>query len=114
LAIVCSGTATLECAVLQVPMVISYKGTWITYQAAKRMIKVPHLGLPNLILQKRRFPELLQYDATPEKIAKTVLHLLQDKKALGQMEKDLAAVSERLGAKGAIRRTAEEVLKLIK
>lgn len=114
LAIVCSGTATLECAVLQVPMVISYKGTWITYQAAKRMIKVPHLGLPNLILQKRKFPELLQYDATPEKIAKTALHLLQDKKAIDQMKKDLETVSNRLGSKGATRRAAEEVLKLIK
>ncbi len=114
LAIVCSGTATLECAILQAPMIISYKGTWITYQAAKRMVKVPHLGLPNLVLQRRRFPELLQYEATPEKIAKTALHLLQDKKALEQMKKDLATVSDKLGKKGATLRAAEEVLKLIK
>ncbi|MBI3315418.1 MAG: lipid-A-disaccharide synthase [Candidatus Omnitrophica bacterium] len=73
LAIVCSGTATLECALLGTPMVICNKSSFVTYVAAKSMIRVPFLGLPNLILGEKRFPELLQYDATPEKIAAETL-----------------------------------------
>ncbi len=113
LAIVCSGTATLECALLGTPMIISNKGTFLTYIAAKRLIKVPYLGLPNLVLGERKIPELLQYDATPHKIADQAMKLLNDTKAMDRMREALGEVSRRLGEKGAAQRAAEEVLKIL-
>ena len=112
LAIVCSGTATLECALLGTPMIISNKGSFITYVAAKSLVKVPFLGLPNLILGRKRIPELLQYDATPEKIAEEALRILMNQDVTESMKKDLRKVSEKLGENGASQRAAEEILKM--
>lgn len=67
--LVTSGTATLEVALCKRPMVISYKISPLTYAYVKRKIKVPHVGLPNILLGKAAVPELLQHDATPEKLA---------------------------------------------
>ncbi len=113
LAIVCSGTATLECALLGTPMIISNKGSFLTYIFAKGLIKVPYLGLPNLILGEKKIPELLQYDATPEKIANTAAKLLKDPAAKDSMKKNLRDVSKKLGDLGANQRAAEEILKLL-
>lgn len=113
LAIACSGTATLECALLGTPMIISNRGSFITYLAAKTLIKIPYLGLPNLILGQPRIPELLQYDATPEKIAATALQLLTDEKKIQAMKGALEEVSKKLGEAGASKRAAEEILKLL-
>jgi lipid-A-disaccharide synthase len=113
LAIACSGTATLECALLGTPMIVTNKGTLLTYVAAKSLIKVPYIGLPNLVLGKKRFPELLQYDATPEKLAREALKILTDEDTRNIMKKDLREVSEKLGEKGASRRAAEEILKTL-
>lgn len=113
LAIVCSGTATLECALLETPMVIANKSTFLTYAVAKRLIRVPHLGLPNLVLGRRKFPELLQYDATPRKIAEAAEKILSEPKGLNSMKEDLKEVSGRIGEPGATRRAALEILKLI-
>jgi lipid-A-disaccharide synthase len=114
LAIVCSGTATLECALLGTPMVISNKGSFITYVAAKSMIRVPFLGLPNLILGEKKFPELLQYDATPEKIASEALRILKNEPLRLSMETACEKVGEKLGGEGAGKRAALEILKTIK
>ncbi len=71
-ALVASGTATLEVALCKCPMVISYKISALTYAWVKRKIKVPYVGLPNILLGKKAVPELLQQDATPEKLAEAV------------------------------------------
>ena len=113
LAIVCSGTATLECALLGTPMVICNRGTLVTYLTARALIKVPFLGLPNLILGSRKIPELLQYDATPEKIAAAAARLLIDRTARQSMKGDLEEVSRRLGDSGANRRAAIETLNVL-
>ncbi len=113
LAIVCSGTATLECALLGTPMIICNRAGVVTYLFAKSLIKVPYLGLPNLILGDQKMPELLQYNATPEKIAQTALRILQDKEIQATMRADLAKVKKQLGEKGAAKRAAEEVLSLL-
>ncbi|MCF7521026.1 lipid-A-disaccharide synthase [Neisseria sp. ZJ106] len=70
--LVTSGTATLEVALCKRPMVISYKISPLTYAYVKRKIKVPHVGLPNILLGREAVPELLQHDATPEKLAAAV------------------------------------------
>ena len=71
--LVTSGTATLEVALCKRPMVISYKLSALTYWLVKRKIQVPHVGLPNILLNKAVVPELLQADATPEKLAAALL-----------------------------------------
>ncbi len=110
LALVCSGTATLECALLGVPMIVTNKGTFVTYLAAKSLVKVKYLGLPNLILGRECFPELLQYNATPEKIAEAALKILTSHERRQSMKKDLEEVSGKLGDLGATRRAAQEIL----
>ena len=71
--LVASGTASLEVALCKRPMVISYRISSLTYALVKRKIKIPYVGLPNILLGKEIVPELLQKDATPEKLANAVL-----------------------------------------
>jgi len=113
LAIVCSGTATLECALLGTPMIITNKGSFLTYIAAKSLIRVLYLGLPNLVLQGKKIPEFLQYDATPEKISEEALRILSDNSLRCSMKKALKEVSEKLGPPGATERAAQEILAVI-
>lgn len=70
--LVTSGTATLEVALCKRPMVISYKISPLTFAYVKRKVKVPYVGLPNILLGKEAVPELLQHDAEPEKLAAAV------------------------------------------
>lgn len=114
LAIACSGTVTLECALLGTPLIISNKGSVLTYVMAKLLCKVPYLGLPNLVLGDGKIPELLQHAATPEKIAAKAAEILSSANARESMKKDLAEVSRRLGEPGANRRAALEVLSIMR
>ena len=113
LAICCSGTATLECAILGTPALVVNKGSLVTYIAAKNLIKVKYLGLPNLILGEKKFPELLQFDATPEKIAQEAVHILTDKKVRQEMKEACEETSRRIGETGASVRAADEILALL-
>lgn len=74
--LVASGTAALEVALCKRPMVISYKIAKLTYWWVKKKINVPFVGLPNVLLNKMAVPELLQHDATPEKLAAAMLRLV--------------------------------------
>jgi lipid-A-disaccharide synthase len=78
-ALVGSGTATLECTALAVPAVIVYRTDPVTYAVGKRVVRVPHIGLPNLVLGRRAFPELVQYAATPGSVATAALSLLESR-----------------------------------
>jgi len=77
--LVASGTATLEAALIKRPMVITYKMGRATYWLAKRMVKVPHVGLPNILVGRGVVPELIQDQATPENLAETLARLYADK-----------------------------------
>ena len=94
-------------------MIIRKKGTFLTYLAAKSLIRVPYLGIPNLVLGEKKIPELIQYDATPRKIASEAIRILADKRSQESMKNDLREVSRRLGEPGATGRAALEVLKLL-
>lgn len=83
--LVTSGTATLEVALTKRPMVISYKLSWLTYQLVKRKIKLPYVGLPNILCGRFVVPELLQKDATAIKLAAEVKRLYEDKDARVEM-----------------------------
>lgn len=113
LAIVCSGTATLECALLGTPMIVSNRGSLLTYLIAKTVIRVDYLGLPNLILGEKKFPEFLQYEATPYNIAACAIDILSEKKLREEMKRACEETSRRIGEKGASVRAADEVLSLL-
>jgi lipid-A-disaccharide synthase len=103
-----SGTATLECALLDVPMVVGYRLQPISYAAARLLVRVPHVALVNLIAEERAVPELIQRSWSPEPLAEVSRRLLSDGRA-GQ-EAALKRVRESLGSPGASARAADAVL----
>ncbi len=105
-AVVASGTATLETALLEVPMVIVYRVSPMTYALARRVSAVPHIGMANLIAGRRVVPELVQSECTPQRIAAEVRRILVDPSLAESMRRDLAGVRARLGPGGAIDRAA--------
>jgi lipid-A-disaccharide synthase len=111
----CSGTATLEAAAFETPMVILYRFSWLMEMEArllglKRKIKM--IGLPNILAEKMIVPELIQHDASPEAIAKNALRLLNDVEARHEAKQQLHKVREMMGEPGASARTARIVLDL--
>jgi lipid-A-disaccharide synthase len=111
--IVVSGTATLEAAVCGMPMVIIYKVSPITYWLGRSLVKVRHIGLVNIIAGKTIVPELIQQDASAERIAETVCRMLQDVEGLKMLKQELASVRNRLGGPGASQRAAEVALGML-
>ncbi|MDD5154903.1 MAG: lipid-A-disaccharide synthase [Candidatus Omnitrophica bacterium] len=109
-AIVASGTATLETAILGVPMVILYKISFLTWAYLKTAIKIPYIGLVNVIRQKKFIEEFIQYDATPKKVSRYVLSAVADRQKINSIKEDLKRVAGTLGEKGASKRAAEAVV----
>jgi len=103
-----SGTATLECALLDVPMVVGYRLQPLSYAIAKHLVRVDHVGLVNLIAGERLAPELIQHDWSPDRLAAITRELLGS--GAERQRQALATVRERLGEPGASRRAAEAVL----
>lgn len=98
-ALVTSGTATLEVALCQCPMVISYKISSLTYTYVKHKIKVPYVGLPNILLGKNVVPELLQHNATPQKLAQAVLHWYESPAEVRAVQNDFERLHQQLTMK---------------
>ncbi len=111
--LVASGTATLETAILQTPMIVIYKTSFLTWLLAKFFIKIPYIGLVNVIAGKRIVPEYLQYEATPKKILRELKNILVSEEKVRIIKEELEKVKESLGPPGASRRAAEEILKII-
>ncbi len=107
-AIVASGTATLETALLNKPMVIIYKTSWMTYAIAKNVIKIPCIGLVNVVAGRKIVPELIQNNCNPTNIAKAVESILHDKNITEELKK----VKITLGEGGASHRAAKIILSL--
>ncbi len=112
-AIVSSGTATIEAALLDVPMVVVYRVTPLTALLAKPLVRTPFFSMVNLIAGKRAVPELIQNDFTPSRVASEVFRLLNDQSARESLRRDLAEVRQRLGPPGAVERAADAILELI-
>src|SRR5229473_739885 len=112
-AIVCSGTATVEAALLDAPMVVVYKVTPLTALLAKPLVRTPFYSMVNLIAGKRAVPELIQSDFTPERVASETVTLLRDPSARESLRRGLAEVRQRLGPPGAVDRAAGAILQLI-
>lgn len=108
-AVVCSGTASLEAALLDTPQVVSYGLHPLTFALAKRMVKVPYASLVNLILDRPAVPELLQRDASPEQMKLALERLLLDTRCREKMAADYKELKQVLGGAGATARTAKDI-----
>jgi len=111
-AIICSGTATVEAALLDTPMVVVYEVSKLTALLAKPLIRTRFFGMVNLIAEKEVAPELIQERFTPYNVALEVRNLLEPSRA-AQAHTDLAEVRRRLGPPGAVERAAEAILSLL-
>jgi lipid-A-disaccharide synthase len=80
-----SGTATLEAMLLKKPMVVGYRLSNVSWALLSRLVKVPHVSLPNLLAKQPLVPELLQDDATPESLGAAVLERMEDQKERGRL-----------------------------
>jgi lipid-A-disaccharide synthase len=112
-AIVSSGTATIEAALLDAPIVVIYRVTPLTALLAKPLVRTAFFSMVNLIAEKRAVPELIQSDFTAERVASEILRLLNDRTARETLRRDLAEVRRRLGPPGAVERAADAILELI-
>jgi len=112
-AIVSSGTATIEAALLDVPMVVIYRVTPLTALLAKPLVRTSFYSMVNLIAGQRAVPELIQKDFTPERVAVETVTLLRDQSARESLRRGLAEVRQRLGPPGAVDRAADAILQLI-
>jgi lipid-A-disaccharide synthase len=112
-AVVSSGTATVEAALIGAPMVVVYRVAPLTAWIARRLVRTPYFAMVNLIAGKRIVPELIQDNLTPERVAEEVEHLLNSSDARDEMRGELAQVRERLGPPGAIDRAADIIASMI-
>jgi lipid-A-disaccharide synthase len=112
-AVVCSGTATVETALLGTPMVVVYRLSRFTASMARLMVRTRTFAMANLIAGKRIVPELIQDDFTAGKVAAEVRHLLDDPAARQEMKDDLSEIRARLGPGGATERAADAIVRLL-
>lgn len=108
-----SGTVTLEIALVQTPLVIIYKLSPLTYQIARHLVKVEHIGLCNIVANEKVAQELIQHDASPENIALAIGRILSDQQHAENISRSLARVKERLGGGGANERMARLTLSML-
>ena len=113
-AIVSSGTATIETALLNVPMVVIYRVSPLTAMLAKPLVRTPYFAMVNLIAENPVVPELVQNEFTPERVAAKTLDLLQEPNAREAQGRALAEVRHRLGPPGAVERAAGEIAEMLR
>ena len=107
-ALCCSGSATLQCAVAGLPHIVTYKASALSLAIYKRVIRTKFVGLSNLVAAEQVAPELLQNNATPEKMADAVRRWLANPEERSRNIAELAKVKEKLGSPGAADRAAKE------
>ncbi|MCK4547933.1 MAG: lipid-A-disaccharide synthase [Candidatus Eisenbacteria sp.] len=110
--LVASGTATLETACLETPMVVLYRLSLLSWLIGRAVVRVPHIALANLVAGEQVVPELVQHDATPERIANEALRILESPERQREMREALKRVRGRLGYRDASRRAAAIALSL--
>ena len=112
-ALVTSGTATLETALFKVPQVVCYKGSWLSYQIAKRIITLKYISLVNLIMDKEVVTELIQNDFNKQKLEQELQSILTGQKR-EELFADYFDLENKLGGKGASSKTAELIIEGLK
>ena len=111
-AIVCSGTATLETALFNVPQVCGYKAGWLSYLIAKWLVKIPYISLVNLCLGKKCITELIQGELNVTNLESELRAILPEGKSHIAMMEDYITLKKELGEAGASRKAAELVVGL--
>ncbi|RKY89329.1 lipid-A-disaccharide synthase [candidate division KSB1 bacterium] len=111
--IISSGTATIESAILETPMLIVYRVSPITYYLGKYLVKLPYIGMVNILAGKMIVPELIQKRFNSESVAETVIDFLNNPDKINNMKEELRKVKSSLGDGSASTRTAELILKEI-
>jgi lipid-A-disaccharide synthase len=113
LALTASGTATVQAALHDTPMVIVYRLSPITYRLGRRLVTLSTIGMVNLIAGERIVPELVQDAFTPDAVAREAIDMLTNASRVASIRSGLARVRERLGGPGASRRAAEAILRVV-
>ncbi len=113
LAVVASGTATLEAAIIGTPLVIVYRASSLNWLLFRPLINLPFIGMPNLIAGREIAPELLQNDLTGMRLAALLAEMLEDEARLAQQRIELAEVRRRLGEARASERAARRIWALL-
>ncbi|RKY33101.1 MAG: lipid-A-disaccharide synthase [Candidatus Omnitrophota bacterium] len=108
--LVASGTATIETAIAGKPFLIIYKMGWLNYLLYRPQIKLPFIGMVNLIARKKIIPEFIQSKAKPKKIAQETIRILGDSSEIKRIQSDLAEVKSLLGDEGANARAASLII----
>ncbi|HBC47180.1 MAG TPA: lipid-A-disaccharide synthase, partial [candidate division Zixibacteria bacterium] len=111
--LVASGTATLECAILGRPLFILYKTSPATYHIAKTLIKIPFVGLVNVVAGEKIIPEFIQGDCRPDKIAGQMQIFFNEDRYKNEMLARISKIKSKLGQPGASMKVAEAVLSLL-
>ena len=111
--IVASGSATLEAAYFRLPFVLIYKVAWPTYLAARLVVNVKYLGMPNVLAEREVVPEFIQHRAKPDAIAKAVLRLMDNTDARDRMISEFDAIVTKLGEGGASEKAARAIIEEI-
>ncbi|MEZ4888489.1 MAG: lipid-A-disaccharide synthase [Chitinophagales bacterium] len=112
-ALVTSGTATLETALFGVPQVVCYKGNWISYWIAKRLVDVPFISLVNLVSEKEVVKELIQGDLNPKNLQTELQKILPNGSRYLSIKKEYEQLYEKLGREGASDEAARLVLEVV-
>lgn len=112
-ALTASGTATVQTALHDTPMVIVYRVSPLTYRVARRLVSLDTYGMVNLIAGEKIVPELVQQAFTPEAVAREAVSMLTDRERAARVREGLARVRARLGGPGASRRAAEAILRVV-
>jgi lipid-A-disaccharide synthase len=108
--LIASGSATLEAAYFRLPFVLIYKVSWLTYVAAKQVVRVSHLGMPNVLAGREIVPEFIQHHANPERIAASLLSIMEDGSRKTAMVSEFDQIMARLGEGGASQVAAREIM----
>jgi len=111
--IMCSGTATLEAAMCGLPMCVVYRVAWPTYWMGRALIKVPFLGMPNVLAQRELVREYIQSDLTSEKLSQELKRLLENQKTREAIQNGYVEIRKQLGEGETAENAAREILKLI-
>jgi lipid-A-disaccharide synthase len=114
LGLVASGTATVEATLVEMPMVVVYRLSPVTYALGRPFVRVPHYAMANLIAGRRVVKELIQRDFTPEAVTREALALLDDPTATAALRSGLGQVRQRLGPPGASGRAADVVASFLR
>ena len=111
--IIKSGTSTLEAAIFELPMVIVYKISGLTYRIVKNLIKVKNIGMANIILNEQVVPELIQNDVSHKNIYEKSKEILSNPELYKSIKQKLGLVKEKLGDNGASKKAAQIIYKMM-